>query len=268
MAVNIARCEAMARVRWCSYFRKHPYATPRGPVIQKVQFTATEVAPDRDAVLEHQGIPVGTSVKDHIEELYQQAVELLAETISPAGIMCDISAEDFAGVYEGDGRNDGKTPVGDMFARADHLALFVVTLGERTCSEITERFAANDFAIACMLDAAASIAADQLAETIEGRFGQELADRGWTPDHGGVLRYSPGYCGWHISGQKKLFEFLDPGKIGVTLRDSFLMEPLKSVSGVIIAGPREIHKFPINFGFCKQCKTRSCRQRLRELYAS
>jgi len=268
MAVNIARCEAMARVRWCSYFRKHPYATPRGPVIQKVQFTATEVAPDRDAVLEHQGIPVGTSVKDHIEELYQQAVELLAETISPAGIMCDISAEDFAGVYEGDGRNDGKTPVGDMFARADHLALFVVTLGERTCSEITERFAANDFAIACMLDAAASIAADQLAETIEGRFGQELADRGWTPDHGGVLRYSPGYCGWHISGQKKLFEFLDPGKIGVTLRDSFLMEPLKSVSGVIIAGPREIHKFPINFGFCKQCKTRSCRQRLRALYAS
>ena len=266
MAVNIARCEAMARVRWCSYFRKHPYATPRGPVIQKVQFTATEVAPDRDAVLEHQGIPVGTSVKDHIEELYQQAVELLAETISPAGIMCDISAEDFAGVYEGDGRNDGKTPVGDMFARADHLALFVVTLGERTCSEITERFAANDFAIACMLDAAASIAADQLAETIEGRFGQELADRGWTPDHGGVLRYSPGYCGWHISGQKKLFEFLDPGKIGVTLRDSFLMEPLKSVSGVIIAGSREIHKFPIDFDFCEHCKTRSCRQRLRALY--
>jgi hypothetical protein len=236
-------------------------------VIQKVQFSATDVAPDRDAVLEHQGIPVGTSVKDHIEELYQQAVELLADTVSPAGIMCDISAEDFAGVYEGDGRNEDKTPVGDIFSRADHLALFVVTLGERTCSEITMRFAANDYAIASMLDAAASIAADQTAELIEGRFGRELADRGWTPDNGGVLRYSPGYCGWHISGQRKLFEFLDPGQIDVTLRDSFLMEPLKSVSGVIIAGPREIHKFPINFGFCKQCETRSCRQRLRALYA-
>ena len=266
MAVNIARCEAMARVRWCSYFRKHPYATPRGPVIQKVQFTATEVAPDRDAVLEHQGIPVGTSVKDHIEELYQQAVELLAETISPAGIMCDISAEDFAGVYEGDGRNEDKTPVGDIFSRADHLALFVVTLGERTSSETTNRFGSNDFAVASMLDAAASIAADQAAELMERRFRDELTGQNWNPENGGVLRYSPGYCGWHISGQKKLFEFLDPSQIGVTLRDSFLMEPLKSVSGVIIAGPREIHNFPINFGFCKQCETRSCRQRLRALY--
>ena len=235
---------------------------------QTVEFTPSDVAPDRDAVLEHQGIPVGTVVKDHIEHLYKQATDLLAETVSPVGIMCEISQSNFATVYHGDGRNENSTPVGNIFGEADHLALFVVTLGERTCTEITRRFESNDFAIASMLDATASIAADQAAELMERRFSDELKEREWSTENGGVLRYSPGYCGWHISGQKKLFEFLDPGLIGVTLRDSFLMEPLKSVSGVIIAGPREIHKFAIDFGFCEQCETRSCRQRLRALYAS
>jgi len=237
-------------------------------VIQTVELSASDVAPDRDAVLEHQGIPAGTVVRDHIESLFNQATALLAETVSPVGITCEISQADFADVYQGDGRNEDSTPVGDIFDRADHLVLFVVTLGEGTCTEITRRFDSNDFAIASMLDAAASIAADQAAELLERRFDQDLKEREWKSEDGGVLRYSPGYCGWHISGQKKLFEFLDPGQIGVTLRDSFLMEPLKSVSGVIIAGPREIHNFPINFGFCKQCETRSCRQRLRALYAS
>ena len=83
----------------------------------------------------------------------------------------------------------------------------------------------------------------------------------------GVLRYSPGYCGWHISGQRRLFDYLDPGQIGITLRESFLMDPLKSVSGVLIAGPREIHRFTDDYDFCDQCDTRGCRQRLRALYA-
>ena len=59
----------------------------------------------------------------------------------------------------------------------------------------------------------------------------------------GVLRYSPGYCGWHISGQRRLFAHLRPERIGITLHDSYLMEPLKSVSGVLIAGAKEIHAF-------------------------
>ena len=57
----------------------------------------------------------------------------------------------------------------------------------------------------------------------------------------GVLRYSPGYCGWHVSGQINLFNTLTPEKIGITLGESCLMNPLKSVSGVLVAGPPNIH---------------------------
>ena len=233
-----------------------------------LQFSLSEITPDREAVLENQGIPPGVAISRQITRLYDQASAILSETAAPAGILCAISQADFAVVYRGEDRNEADTPVGDIFSRADRLALFTVTLGAATGKEIARRFESNDFALACMLDSAASIAADKIADVVEQRYRASLRPDEWHSEHGGVLRYSPGYCGWHISGQKKLFEFLRPEQIGVSLRDSFLMEPLKSVSGVIVAGPREIHNFPITYGFCKHCDTRSCRQRLRALFAA
>ncbi|UCG87813.1 MAG: hypothetical protein JSW71_04505 [Gemmatimonadota bacterium] len=232
-----------------------------------LELSPDEVRPERHDVFENQGIPLDAAVSPQIARLYSQAEIILADTAAPVGVLCEISRSDFAIVYRGEGRNEPNTPVGDIFELADRLALFTVTLGAETSAEIARRFDANDFALACMLDSAASVAADKTADLLERRYADSLRRGEWQRENGGVLRYSPGYCGWHISGQRKLFEFLRPEQIGVTLRDSFLMEPLKSVSGVIVAGPREIHNFPITYGFCKQCETRSCRQRLRALFA-
>lgn len=78
-----------------------------------------------------------------------------------------------------------------------------------------------------------------------------------------TMLFSPGYCGWHVSGQKRLFESLRPDEIGIELSESFLMQPLKSVSGVIVVGPREIFDFDDAFSFCDECSTHSCRDRIR-----
>jgi hypothetical protein len=111
------------------------------------------------------------------------------------------------------------------------------------------------------------VAADKAAAFVEQRFAHSLAECGWSLGSGAALRYSPGYCGWHISGQKKLFEYLKPQQIGLMLRPSYLMEPLKSVSGVVLAGPREMHEFDPSFPSCSTCKTYSCRDRIRDLFA-
>ncbi len=232
-----------------------------------LEFPIAELIPDRIAVLEDQGVPAGTAVSEQIEDLYCVACRLLAETATPVGVLREISTSAFAHVYSGEGRNEPRTPLGDIFERADHLALFAVTLGEQPGHEIGSRFESNDFALACMLDSAASLAAERAATVAERRFSEMLHTTGRATPATGALRYSPGYCGWHISGQKKLFEFLHPERIGLTLRESFLMEPLKSVSGVIVAGHRDIHNFPITYQFCSDCDTRSCRQRLRALFA-
>jgi hypothetical protein len=77
-----------------------------------------------------------------------------------------------------------------------------------------------------------------------------------------VLPYSPGYCGWHVTGQRRLFDRLEPQRIGVTLNSSCLMQPLKSVSGVLVIGPSSIHEFDNDFDFCALCSTYQCRARI------
>ena len=49
-------------------------------------------------------------------------------------------------------------------------------------------------------------------------------------------RYSPGYCGWHVSEQHKFFAFLPQNYCGIELSDSALMKPVKSVSAIIGIG--------------------------------
>lgn len=226
-------------------------------------FTAGDLTPERAAVLDLQGLPAGRKVSRAIAELYDTAFDLFVATAEPIGILEEVTREEFSRVYEGDGRNESGSPIGDMYGRADRLALFAVTLGTRVCQEITTRFGSNDPAVANMLDSLASVATDRLAEMVAHRFfasnaGQEGSDvRG--------LPYSPGYCGWPISGQRALFARLHPEAIGVTLNDSCLMDPLKSVSGVIVVGPGEIHDFDASYDFCSDCRTHGCRERIEAL---
>jgi hypothetical protein len=48
--------------------------------------------------------------------------------------------------------------------------------------------------------------------------------------------YSPGYCGWKVVEQKKLFSLFPEGFCNISLNDSSLMTPMKSVSGIIGMG--------------------------------
>jgi hypothetical protein len=124
-----------------------------------------------------------------------------------------------------------------------------------------ELFNCNDFAIASMLDAVASLAADKSVTMIENHVTKKLIEKKMTRNSSMVISYSPGYCGWHISAQKKLFLYLHPEQIGISLNESFLMTPLKSVTGVLINGNKNIHNFENNFNFCYNCKAQTCLER-------
>ena len=123
----------------------------------------------------------------------------------------------------------GETVIGQVYPRAAAFALYVATLGAPLADRIREMFATNDLGRGWMLDAVASSGADRLSYLLSTRYEEELGRNGH-PAHR-VLPYSPGYCGWTVRGQKNLFARLGPGKIGVTLNDSCLMTPIKSVSG-------------------------------------
>jgi hypothetical protein len=235
-------------------------------VIRKIlQIPAAEVLPSRGAVMGGQGIPRWTTPNGKISQLADDALSLYGEKARPAGILMEIPRDEFGTVFQGRGSNEEESPVGPIYRASDRLALFAVTVGEAVCAEISRLFRHNDFALGSMLDSAASEGTEMAARAVEDFYRTHLRDTGMLDSLGGTLCFSPGYCGWHISAQEALFNALRPGEIGIALNESFLMQPLKSISGVIVAGRKEIFDFEDTFSFCRDCRTHSCRDRISSL---
>ena len=223
-----------------------------------VRLEPAAVLPAAAGVLRAQGVPAGAALSGAVQELLDAALSTVPELAAPVAVLEEVSTEAFTAIYRGEGRNANATPLDEIVPRASRLWLFAGTVGERLSATITSRFAGGDPAAAVMLDAAAS----EAAELLVGHLERELAARASGRSRTAVLAYSPGYCGWHVSGQRALFAALAPSEIGITLNESCLMAPLKSVSGLLVAGHPDVHEFDDDFPFCGECTTRDCRLRI------
>jgi len=230
-----------------------------------IHYKLADIEPERVSIFESQGIKAGVEPSPVVYRLYETGVELFMKLAEPRGIAAGISPADFSRIYAGEGKNETDTPLEHIYPRAAGLALFAGTLGEKVSKEISRLLGGGDFALGFMLDSVASFCADKMSRIAEKFFLKNLIVEGRADRKSRVLNYSPGYCGWHISGQAKLFAYLRPGEIGITLNESYLMIPLKSVSGVLAAGEKNIHHFKNDYPFCSDCKTRTCRFRIKSL---
>jgi hypothetical protein len=232
---------------------------------QTVQFKILDIMPDRKAILKNQGIPQDLNIQSKIHTLITKAIEIFTTSAKPVGMISELSTGEFETIFTGQGKNEADNPLKHIFPLADNLALFALTIGSNISTKIEELFKDNDFALGYVLDTVASLAADRAVEVFEMYFFNNLSERCLTAPDTRVLSYSPGYCGWHISGQKNLFKHLQPETIGISLNDSHLMNPLKSVTGVLVAGKKEVHLFKSNYPFCRSCKTYSCHERMKRI---
>ncbi len=230
-----------------------------------IEIELEDIIPDIEEVLKAQGMPARVEPGPRIVETFEQAVEVFKDLADPTAIVEDISKNEFGDVYEGEGENAEEDPVAIIYPKAEYLALFALTVGKEVSEQIGEFFENNEYALGVMLDTIASEATERAGLLLELDYFERLEDEGIPPDEWAILRYSPGYCGWDISGQGQLFEYLRPEEIGIALNDSYLMEPLKSISGVMIVGPRHIHLFDMDFPFCDNCTSKSCRERIRSI---
>jgi hypothetical protein len=220
-----------------------------------------KITPAAPEVLAGQGIPDPSKVDKRVTALATEAVAAFERLAEPIGLVAEISEADFAAVYPGEGENEPATPLDSICPEASGLALFVVTVGDRVSDRIRELFGEHDFASGAMLDTAASLGAEQAADYAVSVFRAHLAGEGRLPAGHGLMPFSPGYCGWYVSGQKKLFAFLHPEEVGIRLSASYLMTPLKSVSGVIVAAPRTVFDYADAYSFCADCTDHSCQAR-------
>jgi hypothetical protein len=78
-------------------------------------------------------------------------------------------------------------------------------------------------------------------------------------------RYSPGYCGWDVTEQHKLFQLIPENYCGIKLTPSALMDPVKSISGIIGIG-ENVKNNPYTCRLCNQndCVYRGIRERMKQ----
>lgn len=141
----------------------------------------------------------------------------------------------------------------EVFSSCERLAVFLLTLGEDVDHRIREMMERKPH-YGFILDTAASVAAESTAQYVQDRLRETLE-----PDETTTLRYSPGYCGWPIGEQEKLFPLLPSDRIGVRLLDNALMSPRKSISGLIGIGTSEAIQLSGNA--CRTCKKNNCPHR-------
>ncbi len=129
-------------------------------------------------------------------------------------------------------------------------ALFVCTAGEGISDHANQLLNDGDPLASYIFDVIGSVtvekAMDKLQKKLELNFkkiGLSISDR-----------YAPGYCEWSVGEQQQLFSLLPDNFCGITISDSALMSPIKSVSGIIGIGKNLQQK-----GFqCRWCNDKNC----------
>ncbi len=225
--------------------------------MQIIPLKPSQVRPDLSDVLNHQGIPDGHKTGPEVDRIIEEAYTLFETTCTPTAMVAYPTVDEFESIFYGEGENDVHSPLSGIYPHAEKIILFAATMGGPISEQINTLFQGDNYPLAAMVDSVVSMAADRAAVVL---IEQLIEDSSLA-----ALPYSPGYCGWHISGQKSLFNYLKPEQIGLTLSESYMMHPLKSVSGVILAGTREMHQFIPQFGFCELCQTSSCYERMEDI---
>ena len=137
--------------------------------------------------------------------------------------------------------------------KSDSVAFFLSTAGPEIGSRSRKSMAEGDPLKGYIYDMLGSLIVDAAANLMQA----ELEKSAKTSGKKITNRYSPGYCGWEVSEQHKLFSLLPDNFCRIRLTDSALMDPVKSISGIIGIGSHVRY----NHHTCSLCDMKDCAYR-------
>jgi hypothetical protein len=137
-----------------------------------------------------------------------------------------------------------------QFKNAGSLALFISTAGAEITEYSKNLSETGDPLSGFIFDIIGSVtvekAADKMLQSLETdlqKSALKISDS-----------FSPGYCDWSVAEQQKFFALLPENFCGISLSESSLMWPIKSVSGMVAIGSDMEHK-----GYqCYWCTDKDC----------
>lgn len=133
---------------------------------------------------------------------------------------------------------------------SEQVALFVCTIGAGISDAYKYFISQGDPLKAYFVDTLGSIAVEKAMDLVQHQLAEELSARQLQFTN----RFSPGYCGWPVREQQKIFSFFPSSPCGISLSESSLMIPSKSVSGIIGVG----HSVRYVEHNCMLCEMKNC----------
>jgi len=113
-----------------------------------------------------------------------------------------------------------------LWAQAQEVALILCTIGPALDEQVSAYFVASDPLRGLVLDAIGTAALEELAEEACRLIGVVARGKGWEAS----APLSPGNLDWGLEEQRVFFALLPAKEIGLQLRESYQMTPLKSLS--------------------------------------
>ena len=137
-----------------------------------------------------------------------------------------------------------------QFKKAVSLAMFVCTVGAEITEKSKNLSETGDPVSSYILDVLGSVTVEKAADIMLKFLELEMQKSGLKISDS----FSPGYCEWSVAEQQELFALLPENFCGVSLSESSLMWPIKSVSGMVAIGSDMEHK-----GYqCYWCTDKDC----------
>ncbi len=150
--------------------------------------------------------------------------------------------------------NMGKTVI-NRLKNSEQIAIFACTIGPNLENWSKKAMAQGDAVQSYLIDMVASVVTEKAEDYLYDCIGAEMAKKNLNMTN----RYSPGYCDWPVSDQHLLFSLMPEDFCRIRLNTAALMNPIKSVSGVIGIGPK-VH-FEENL--CDCCNIKDCTYHLK-----
>ena len=207
----------------------------------------------REIIEEYMGYPPGQAP--------EPVPELIEDSLSKAPVLCEIQggyvlagdlhrADDRMSITVDDVLFETKRIIVNQLKKADRAILFLCTAGPDIVNKSKKLMSEGDLMTGYVYDVIGSTVVESAMDLIHNDIEKNMALEGL----GVTDRYSPGYCGWQVAEQPKLFSFFPEKYCGITLTESSLMDPIKSVSGIIGVGEKAKRKGYV----CDLCDIKNC----------
>lgn len=148
--------------------------------------------------------------------------------------------------------------VARFFKHMNKVAIFVCSAGKEVSERAKQLSLKGELVEGYLIDLLGSVMAEKAMDKIQAFLQDEMKKSGMQISN----RYSPGYCDWDVKEQQQLFTFFPENFCRVTLSNSCLMIPTKTVSGMIAIGENvRFHKY-----VCDACNSVNCLYRNRQYY--